>query len=86
MIMYLDIRLSKDDEIIVMHDLTLDRTTTGTGPVRSQNWHGYIDELTTKVEPTQPIPRFNEVLDLLIQPDVSSIDGLYMIVDIKVTG
>lgn len=80
-----DIRLSKDNEIVVMHDLTLDRTSTGKGPVRESNWHGYIDGLTTKAEPSQAIPRFKDVLDLLTQPEVSSIEGLYMIVDIKVT-
>ncbi|KAG2229427.1 PLC-like phosphodiesterase [Thamnidium elegans] len=78
-----DIRLSKDNEVVVMHDLTLDRTSTGKGPVRESNWHGYIDGLTTKAEPSQPIPRFKDVLDLLTQPEVSSIEGLYMIVDIK---
>lgn len=68
-----------------MHDLTLNRTSTGLGPVRENNWHGGIDQLTTKTEPHQPIPRFNDVLDLLIQPEASSIEGLYMIVDIKVS-
>ncbi|RCH77859.1 hypothetical protein CU098_001251, partial [Rhizopus stolonifer] len=65
-----DIRLSKDDEIVVMHDLTLNRTSTGTGAVRDQNWHGYIDGLKTKTEPAQPIPRFNDVLDMLIRPEI----------------
>jgi glycerophosphoryl diester phosphodiesterase len=82
--LYTDIRLSKDNEIVVMHDLTLNRTSTGIGAVRDNDWHGYIDKLTTKVEPHQPIPRFNDVLDLLIQPEAASIEGLYMIVDIKV--
>lgn len=30
----LDVQLSRDGELIVMHDLELDRTTTGHGPVR----------------------------------------------------
>ncbi|KAI9223315.1 PLC-like phosphodiesterase [Blastocladiella britannica] len=34
----LDIRLSKDNEVVVLHDPTLDRTTTGTGNVRDYNW------------------------------------------------
>ena len=68
----------------MMHDLTLNRTSTGLGPVRENNWHGCIDTLTTKAEPHQPIPRFCDVLDLLIQPEAASIEGLYMIVDIKV--
>lgn len=82
--MVIDIRLSKDNEIVMMHDLTLDRTSTGKGPVNNQNWHGYIDSITTKAEPTQPIPRFNDVLDYLIDPETSLKHGLYMIVDIKV--
>jgi len=31
-----DVHLSKDGEVIVIHDATLDRTTTGTGPVRGR--------------------------------------------------
>src|SRR5262249_30268114 len=31
-----DVHLSKDGEVIVIHDPTLDRTTTGTGPVRER--------------------------------------------------
>lgn len=30
----LDVVRSKDDQLVVIHDLTLDRTTNGTGPVR----------------------------------------------------
>ncbi|KAI7902699.1 PLC-like phosphodiesterase [Cokeromyces recurvatus] len=75
-----DIRLSKDKEIVMMHDLTLNRTTTGTGAVHDQDWYGYIDKLTTKTNPPQPIPRLNDVLDLLL---TTTNDKLYMIVDIK---
>jgi len=31
-----DVHLSKDDEVLVIHDATLDRTTTGRGPVRER--------------------------------------------------
>ncbi len=31
-----DVHLSKDDEVVVIHDPTLDRTTTGRGPVRER--------------------------------------------------
>ena len=31
----LDVRLTKDEEIIVLHDRTLQRTSTGNGPVRN---------------------------------------------------
>lgn len=32
----LDVHLSRDGEVVVIHDATLDRTTTGTGPVRQR--------------------------------------------------
>jgi glycerophosphoryl diester phosphodiesterase len=32
----LDVHLSRDDETVVIHDAFLDRTTTGTGPVRDR--------------------------------------------------
>src|SRR3989337_2736405 len=32
----LDVHLSKDGEVVVIHDPTLDRTTTGQGPVRER--------------------------------------------------
>lgn len=33
----LDVHLSSDDELVVVHDAHLDRTTDGTGPVRSKS-------------------------------------------------
>jgi glycerophosphoryl diester phosphodiesterase len=32
----LDVHLTRDGEVVVLHDATLDRTTTGTGPVRER--------------------------------------------------
>lgn len=32
----LDVHLTRDGELVVIHDATLDRTTTGTGPVRER--------------------------------------------------
>jgi glycerophosphoryl diester phosphodiesterase len=32
----LDVHLTRDGEVVVIHDPTLDRTTTGTGPVRAR--------------------------------------------------
>jgi glycerophosphoryl diester phosphodiesterase len=32
----LDVHLSRDGEVVVIHDATLERTTTGTGPVRER--------------------------------------------------
>lgn len=34
----LDVRLSKDRDVVVMHDETLDRTTNGSGAVRHRLW------------------------------------------------
>src|SRR3990172_9877913 len=31
----LDVQLTRDGEVVVIHDWTLDRTTSGTGPVRA---------------------------------------------------
>ena len=33
-----DIRRTSDGVLVIMHDETLDRTSTGTGPVRDQTW------------------------------------------------
>lgn len=51
-----DIRLTKDGEIVMMHDMTLNRTTTGTGTIGQVNWHGYIDSLVTKTDPHNLYP------------------------------
>jgi glycerophosphoryl diester phosphodiesterase len=34
----LDVQLSADGELVVIHDETLDRTTNGLGPVRARTW------------------------------------------------
>jgi phosphatidylglycerol phospholipase C len=65
----------------MMHDLTLQRTTTGTGPVRDHEW-SEIQTYTTK-KGNQPIPRLKEVLDFLDQIENKK-EGFYMIIDIKV--
>ncbi|ORX50567.1 PLC-like phosphodiesterase [Hesseltinella vesiculosa] len=75
-----DIRLSKDNQLVMMHDLTLQRTTTGTGAVGEQDYFGGIDQLTTK-DQAQPIARMNDVLDLLLEPTTP--DDMWMIIDIK---
>ncbi|MDX2285623.1 MAG: glycerophosphodiester phosphodiesterase family protein [Bacteroidia bacterium] len=33
-----DIRLTRDSVLVLMHDETLDRTSTGAGPVQAQDW------------------------------------------------
>ncbi len=62
----LDIQLTKDGELAVIHDERVDRTTEGTGFVRDytlaelKKLHIYADS-----HPSQEIPTINEVFDLL---------------------
>ena len=62
----LDIQLTKDGEMVVIHDERVDRTTEGMGYVRDytlsqiKKLHIYADE-----NPTQSVPTITEVLDLL---------------------
>lgn len=63
----LDIQLTKDGELAVIHDERVDRTTEGMGFVRDYTWeeirrfHIYAGE-----NMTQKIPSMQEVLDLLM--------------------
>ena len=58
----IDVRLSKDKEIIVIHDSTVDRTTNGTGPVSS-----YALKEIKKLDAGkgETIPTLDEVIDLI---------------------
>jgi len=65
----LDIRMTSDDEIVVVHDVTLDRTTDGRGRVS----HRSLSELKSlsagswfhRRFSSETIPTLTEVLDLL---------------------
>jgi glycerophosphoryl diester phosphodiesterase len=58
----LDVRKTKDGQLIIMHDSTLDRTTNGTGRLDNHNY----DELKTiKTERREHIPLLSEVFELL---------------------
>lgn len=70
----LDVRLSRDGEVVVIHDATLDRTTDGSGPVRERTWaelreldagHRFVDASgrTPFRGGGVRIPRLEEVLD-----------------------
>lgn len=41
----LDVQVTADNRLIIMHDGTLDRTTNGTGTISAKNYVGYIDGL-----------------------------------------
>jgi glycerophosphoryl diester phosphodiesterase len=55
----LDVHLSRDDALIVIHDETLDRTTNGHGPVRE---HTLAELRTLDAGGGQHIPTLDEVL------------------------
>lgn len=56
----LDVQRSADDAPVVIHDLTLDRTTDGTGEVRAYPW----SELARlQAGPGEPLRRLGEVAD-----------------------
>jgi len=65
-----DVHLSRDGEVVVIHDATLDRTTTGTGPVRDRA----LAELKTLrlkdrsgTVTQEPVPTLDEVTAVAAQ-------------------
>ncbi len=61
----LDLHLSKDGALVVMHDADVDRTTDGTGPIAEQT----LDELRAlDAGGGERIPVFEEVLDAVTAP------------------
>ena len=62
-----DVRMTKDSVLVMMHDETLDRTTTGMGKVSEHTWDE-LKELYLRtpinVKTRQRIPTFDEVLEL----------------------
>lgn len=61
----LDLHLSKDGALVVMHDADVDRTTDGSGPIAEQT----LDELRAlDAGKGERIPVFEEVLDAVRAP------------------
>ena len=58
----IDVRLSKDKEIVVIHDSTVDRTTNGIGPV---NTHTLQEIKKLDAGKGETIPTLQEVIDLI---------------------
>jgi len=77
----IDLHLTLDGEIIVLHDPTLERTTNGTGLAKNRPWHGYIDGLKSKKEPHVGVPRCLDVLAFLAQ---EGNEKVWWNIDIKV--
>ncbi|RIA89848.1 PLC-like phosphodiesterase [Glomus cerebriforme] len=76
-----DIHPTLDNELIIIHDPSLDRTTTGNGMISDKKYFGDIEFLTTKQEPRCSIARFQDVFDLLLKPENSHV---WAVIDIKV--
>ena len=69
----LDVQLSKDKELVVIHDPTVDRTTDGTGSVRELT----LDQLKQLNAAHQsntvdfaPIPTLRDVMEWLVESDM----------------
>ncbi|KAL7415559.1 PLC-like phosphodiesterase [Mrakia frigida] len=77
-----DVHLTKDGRILLFHDQRLDRTSTGTGLIGQQNWTGGMEHVRTKQAPIQPIPLFEEMLDLMMK---EGNEHVKFNIDIKVT-
>lgn len=82
-----DIHLTKDSQLILQHDDTLDRMTNGSGRVCDHLWHGDIDRLKTKSSdhPNLPVSLFSAVMnELLSHPIIQSRSQPFMVViDVK---
>jgi glycerophosphoryl diester phosphodiesterase len=58
----LDVHLSKDNNVIIMHDRTLNRTTNGRGRISEKT----LKEIKSyRTDKNQPIPTLQEVIDSL---------------------
>jgi len=61
----LDVQVAKDGELIVMHDLTVDRTTSGKGTVRELTASELRAMRTPRLDSLEPVPLLSEALDLM---------------------
>lgn len=60
----LDVHQTRDGEVVVVHDPTLERTTTGRGAVRDLTW-AELAAVTVRGTAEERLPRLAEVLALL---------------------
>ena len=60
----LDVHQTRDGEVVVLHDPTLDRTTTGRGAVRDLAW-AELRTVTLRGTGDERLPRLAEVLALI---------------------
>lgn len=60
----LDVHLTRDGEAVVIHDPTLERTTSGRGAVRDRTW-AEVAAVSLKGTSGEALPRLRDVLDLV---------------------
>ena len=61
--------VTSDNVIVLAHDPSLDRTTNGHGLIAETPYHNGIDQLQTLKKPSQPVPTFAHLIQLLCQPE-----------------
>lgn len=61
-----DVHLSGDGEVVVLHDATLDRTTEGTGPVFVRSW-AELSAIALRDAPGETVPSLAAVAGTLIR-------------------
>jgi glycerophosphoryl diester phosphodiesterase len=64
----IDVRMTSDSVLVLLHDDSLERTTTGKGKLNQQNWH-YVQQLQLKdtrgnVLHHETVPLFDDILKL----------------------
>ena len=77
-----DVHITSDDIVLCIHDPSLDRTTSGNGLVKvrrvmvdrsdapqHQPYRDGIDRLVTVKTPAQPVPTFEQTIQLLARPE-----------------
>lgn len=76
-IVEMDVRLTKDNELVVFHDACLDRVTTGYGKLREEDW-SYVNSLYLKKEDgtvtTSKMLALSEAFDYLKDKAVIAVD------------
>ncbi len=72
-----DVRMTQDSVLILMHDETLERTTTGRGKVKEQSWANLQELHLIDLEGLKTdyrIPAFSEVLDWAVGKAILTVD------------
>lgn len=77
-----DVHITADDVIIMFHDASLGRTTTGSGRISQQNYYGGIEHVRTAHKPPQKIPTFQELCEFLMKPEYRHVRANVRAIDI----